>query len=130
MARFGSPGALQQLLPDSSLKTGRGSLQLSPSQEEDFFRPSSREEAQQLWEAEKIKIRQVLDKQQKQMVEDSQWLRREERSLVSRPPHRTPPPLCSCPLGNSIPLELSILSTLESKSFALVSSAGPYGLYE
>ncbi|XP_021510281.1 protein-tyrosine kinase 2-beta isoform X2 [Meriones unguiculatus] len=50
-------------------------------QEEDFFRPSSREEAQQLWEAEKIKIRQVLDKQQKQMVEDSQWLRREERSL-------------------------------------------------
>ncbi|XP_051016695.1 protein-tyrosine kinase 2-beta isoform X2 [Acomys russatus] len=50
-------------------------------QEEDFIRPSSREEAQQLWEAEKTKIRQVLDRQQKQMVEDSQWLRREERSL-------------------------------------------------
>ncbi|XP_052047108.1 protein-tyrosine kinase 2-beta isoform X2 [Apodemus sylvaticus] len=50
-------------------------------QEEDFIRPNSREEAQQLWEAEKIKMRQVLDKQQKQMVEDSQWLRREERCL-------------------------------------------------
>lgn len=53
------------------------------SQEEDFIRPSSREEAQQLWEAERAKIRQILDKQQKQMVEDYQWLRREEKSLVS-----------------------------------------------
>lgn len=61
------------------------------SQEEDFIRPSSREEAQQLWEAEKIKMRQVLDRQQKQMVEDSQWLRREERCLVSSS-------LCSFPL--------------------------------
>uniref|UniRef100_A0A8C5ZLD4 Protein-tyrosine kinase 2-beta n=1 Tax=Marmota marmota marmota TaxID=9994 RepID=A0A8C5ZLD4_MARMA len=50
-------------------------------QEEDFIRPSSREEAQQLWEAEKIKMRQILDKQQKQMLEDSQWLRQEEKSL-------------------------------------------------
>ncbi|KAK1342999.1 hypothetical protein QTO34_015768 [Cnephaeus nilssonii] len=49
--------------------------------EEDFIRPSSREEAQQLWEAERAKMRQVLDKQQKQMVEDYQWLRREEKSL-------------------------------------------------
>ncbi|XP_059553502.1 protein-tyrosine kinase 2-beta isoform X3 [Myotis daubentonii] len=49
--------------------------------EEDFIRPSSREEAQQLWEAERAKMRQILDKQQKQMVEDYQWLRREEKSL-------------------------------------------------
>uniref|UniRef100_A0A2I3RQJ7 Protein-tyrosine kinase 2-beta n=1 Tax=Pan troglodytes TaxID=9598 RepID=A0A2I3RQJ7_PANTR len=49
--------------------------------EEDFIRPSSREEAQQLWEAEKVKMRQILDKQQKQMVEDYQWLRQEEKSL-------------------------------------------------
>lgn len=28
-------------------------------------------------------MRQVLDKQQKQMVEDYQWLRQEEKSLVS-----------------------------------------------
>lgn len=60
---------------------------LSPwsSQEEDFIRPSSREEAQQLWEAERLKMRQILDKQQKQMVEDYQWLRQEEKSLVSSP---------------------------------------------
>ncbi|NXL54517.1 FAK2 kinase, partial [Podilymbus podiceps] len=51
--------------------------------EEDFLRPSSREEAQQLWEMERLKMRQVLDKQQKQMVEDYQWLRQEEKSLVS-----------------------------------------------
>ncbi|XP_054216065.1 protein-tyrosine kinase 2-beta isoform X7 [Homo sapiens] len=50
-------------------------------QEEDFIQPSSREEAQQLWEAEKVKMRQILDKQQKQMVEDYQWLRQEEKSL-------------------------------------------------
>ncbi|XP_037669005.1 protein-tyrosine kinase 2-beta isoform X2 [Choloepus didactylus] len=50
-------------------------------QEEDFIRPSSREEAQQLWEAERIKMRQILDRQQKQMAEDYQWLRQEEKSL-------------------------------------------------
>ncbi|XP_040408181.1 protein-tyrosine kinase 2-beta isoform X10 [Cygnus olor] len=50
-------------------------------QEEDFLRPSSREEAQKLWEIERLKMRQVLDKQQKQMVEDYQWLRQEEKSL-------------------------------------------------
>ncbi|XP_060040841.1 protein-tyrosine kinase 2-beta isoform X2 [Erinaceus europaeus] len=50
-------------------------------QEEDFVRPSSREEAQQLWEAERVKMRQILDRQQKQMVEDYQWLRQEEKSL-------------------------------------------------
>ncbi|KAB0399103.1 hypothetical protein E2I00_019477 [Balaenoptera physalus] len=49
--------------------------------EEDFVRPSSREEAQQLWEAERVKMRQLLAKQQRQMVEDYQWLRQEERSL-------------------------------------------------
>ncbi|NXW98269.1 FAK2 kinase, partial [Larus smithsonianus] len=50
--------------------------------EEDFLRPSSREEAQKLWEMERLKMRQVLDKQQKQMVEDYQWLRQEEKALV------------------------------------------------
>ncbi|NXX86588.1 FAK2 kinase, partial [Urocolius indicus] len=49
--------------------------------EEDFLRPSSKEEAQKLWELERLKMRQVLDKQQKQMVEDYQWLRQEEKSL-------------------------------------------------
>ncbi|XP_064304434.1 protein-tyrosine kinase 2-beta isoform X6 [Phalacrocorax carbo] len=50
-------------------------------QEEDFLRPRSREEAQKLWEIESLKMQQVLDKQQKQMVEDYQWLRQEEKSL-------------------------------------------------
>lgn len=49
--------------------------------EEDFLRPSSREEAQKLWEMERAKIRQICDKQQKQMVEDYQWLRQEEKAL-------------------------------------------------
>lgn len=59
-------------------------LSLLSLQEEDFIRPSSREEAQQLWEAEKMKMKQILDKQQKQMAEDYQWLRQEEKSLVSQ----------------------------------------------
>lgn len=90
MPRFGSPRPFSR----SSLvqAQGRGSLRLLSSQEEDFIRPSSREEAQQLWEAEKVKMRQVLDRQQKQMVEDSQWLRREERCLVSGPPLSLPRP--------------------------------------
>lgn len=64
--------------PDTPLVTT-----ISAHQEEDFLRPSSREEAQKLWEIERMKMRQVLDKQQKQMVEDYQWLRQEEKSLVS-----------------------------------------------
>lgn len=72
----------------SLLSLGTGLIVYSPlsplsSQEGDFVRPSSREEAQQLWEAERVKMRQILDKQQKQMVEDYQWLRQEEKSLVS-----------------------------------------------
>ncbi|KAH0622931.1 hypothetical protein JD844_025847 [Phrynosoma platyrhinos] len=49
--------------------------------EEDFLRPSSREEAQKLWEMERAKMKQLLDKQQRQMVEDYQWLRQEEKAL-------------------------------------------------
>lgn len=122
MPRFGSPRPFSR----SSLvqAQGRGSLRLLSSQEEDFIRPSSREEAQQLWEAEKVKMRQVLDRQQKQMVEDSQWLRREERCLVSGRP------LFPYPGRGMLPKAFSILSTLEPKSSALVFSAGPYGLYE
>lgn len=72
----------------SLLGVGTGLTVSSPvsllsSQEEDFIRPSSREEAQQLWEAERVRMRQLQEKQQKQMVEDYQWLRQEERSLVS-----------------------------------------------
>lgn len=79
---------LPQALQTQCLDLGTGLIVSSPlsplsSQEEDFIRPSSREEAQQLWEAERLKMRQILDRQQKQMVEDYQWLRQEEKSLVS-----------------------------------------------
>nr|XP_026254693.1 protein-tyrosine kinase 2-beta [Urocitellus parryii] len=79
----GSPAALLGTVPPPSLGWAHciSPFSLLSSQEEDFIRPSSREEAQQLWEAEKIKMRQILDKQQKQMLEDSQWLRQEEKSL-------------------------------------------------
>ncbi|XP_063298050.1 protein-tyrosine kinase 2-beta isoform X2 [Pelobates fuscus] len=52
-------------------------------QEEDFLKPSSREEAQKIWEKERAKMLQVLNRQQQQMVEDSKWLRHEERTLVN-----------------------------------------------
>ncbi|XP_064911573.1 protein-tyrosine kinase 2-beta isoform X6 [Columba livia] len=62
--------------------------------EEDFLRPSSREEAQKLWEMERLKMQEVLDKQQKQMVEDYQWLRQEEKSLDPMVfMNNNPPPL-------------------------------------
>ncbi|XP_070361261.1 protein-tyrosine kinase 2-beta isoform X4 [Equus asinus] len=81
------PTALQEPPPKPSRPKYRTPPQtnlLAPTlqfQEGDFVRPSSREEAQQLWEAERVKMRQILDKQQKQMVEDYQWLRQEEKSL-------------------------------------------------
>lgn len=83
--RLVAPTRLSRGLPLSLGTELTVSSSLSPLsyQEEDFIRPSSREEAQQLWEAERVKMRQILDKQQKQMVEDNQWLRQEEKSLVS-----------------------------------------------
>ncbi|XP_072842251.2 protein-tyrosine kinase 2-beta isoform X2 [Pogona vitticeps] len=70
--------------------------------EEDFLRPSSREEAQKLWEMERAKMRQLLEKQQKQMVEDYQWLRQEEKSLdpmVSMNSNFSPPKLPGKEIG-------------------------------
>lgn len=90
-ARYRPPKILESLVQEPPPKPSRPKYRPPPQtnllapnlqfQEEDFIRPSSREEAQQLWEAERAKMRQVLDRQQKQMVEDYQWLRREEKSL-------------------------------------------------
>ncbi|XP_036279676.1 protein-tyrosine kinase 2-beta isoform X2 [Pipistrellus kuhlii] len=90
-ARYRPPKILEPLVQEPPPKPSRPKYRPPPQtnllapnlqfQEEDFIRPSSREEAQQLWEAERAKMRQVLDRQQKQMVEDYQWLRREEKSL-------------------------------------------------
>ncbi|XP_044519704.1 protein-tyrosine kinase 2-beta isoform X2 [Gracilinanus agilis] len=90
--RYRTPKILEPIsFQDPPPKPSRPKYKLPPQtnllapklqfQEEDFVRPSSREEAQQLWEAERAKMRQILDKQQKQMVEDYQWLRQEEKSL-------------------------------------------------
>ncbi|XP_029452067.1 protein-tyrosine kinase 2-beta [Rhinatrema bivittatum] len=49
--------------------------------EEDFVKPSSKEEAQKLWEAERAKMQQILERQQQQIIEDNRWLRREESCL-------------------------------------------------
>ncbi|KAM5164588.1 protein-tyrosine kinase 2-beta [Mantella aurantiaca] len=51
--------------------------------EEDFVKPSSMEEAQKMWEKEKAKMLQVLNRQQQQMLEDNKWLKQEERSLAN-----------------------------------------------
>ncbi|XP_031959209.1 protein-tyrosine kinase 2-beta isoform X2 [Corvus moneduloides] len=50
-------------------------------QEEDFLRPSSREEAQQLLELERLRVEQAMERQQKEMLEDDRWLRQEVKSL-------------------------------------------------
>ncbi|XP_068039200.1 protein-tyrosine kinase 2-beta isoform X2 [Anomalospiza imberbis] len=50
-------------------------------QEEDFQRPGSREEAQQLLELERLRVEQAMERQQKEMLEDHRWLRQEVQSL-------------------------------------------------
>ncbi|XP_050161865.1 protein-tyrosine kinase 2-beta isoform X4 [Myiozetetes cayanensis] len=49
--------------------------------EEDFLRPSSREEAQRLLQAERLKVERVMERQQREMLEDDRWLRQEVESL-------------------------------------------------
>ncbi|NP_001011049.1 protein-tyrosine kinase 2-beta [Xenopus tropicalis] len=51
--------------------------------EEDFVKPNSKEEAQKLWEKERDKMLQVLNRQQQQMEEDGKWLKQEEKSLAN-----------------------------------------------
>ncbi|XP_077345353.1 protein-tyrosine kinase 2-beta isoform X1 [Lithobates pipiens] len=51
--------------------------------EEDFVKPSSMEEAQKMWEKERAKMLQVMNRQQQQMFEDNKWLKHEEQSLVN-----------------------------------------------
>ncbi|NWR43656.1 FAK2 kinase, partial [Regulus satrapa] len=52
--------------------------------EEDFQRPRSREEAQQLLELERLRVERAMERQRREMLEDGRWLRREERSLILR----------------------------------------------
>uniref|UniRef100_A0A8C0ZIB4 non-specific protein-tyrosine kinase n=1 Tax=Cyanistes caeruleus TaxID=156563 RepID=A0A8C0ZIB4_CYACU len=50
--------------------------------EEDFQRPRSREEAQELLELERLRVERAMERQQRQMLEDERWLRQEVQSLV------------------------------------------------
>ncbi|NWI95970.1 FAK2 kinase, partial [Pitta sordida] len=49
--------------------------------EEDFQRPRSREEAQELLELERLRVEQLMERQHREMLEDDQWLRQEVKSL-------------------------------------------------
>uniref|UniRef100_A0AAR2J0G7 non-specific protein-tyrosine kinase n=1 Tax=Pygocentrus nattereri TaxID=42514 RepID=A0AAR2J0G7_PYGNA len=45
--------------------------------------PVNKEDAQRLWELEKLSIQDTLRKQKMEMMEDNQWLEKEEKLLVS-----------------------------------------------
>ncbi|XP_075454735.1 protein-tyrosine kinase 2-beta isoform X2 [Ascaphus truei] len=61
-------------------------------QEEDFVKPKSKEEAQKLWEIERAKMMAILNRQQRQMMEDNKWLKQEERSLDPKMQMNDKPP--------------------------------------
>ncbi|MGH0176033.1 UNVERIFIED_CONTAM: hypothetical protein FKN15_072563 [Acipenser sinensis] len=50
--------------------------------EADFtFEPTSKEDAQRMWEIEKAKLQATLKKQKQDMVEDNKWLEKNEKQL-------------------------------------------------
>ncbi|KAK1171186.1 protein-tyrosine kinase 2-beta-like isoform X2 [Acipenser oxyrinchus oxyrinchus] len=54
----------------------------SSMREADFtFEPTSKEDAQRLWEIEKAKLQATLKKQKQDMVEDNKWLENNEKQL-------------------------------------------------
>uniref|UniRef100_A0A8B9H508 non-specific protein-tyrosine kinase n=1 Tax=Astyanax mexicanus TaxID=7994 RepID=A0A8B9H508_ASTMX len=89
-------------------------LPLSPRRssmgERDFIgEPSSKEDAQQLWDFEKMSIQETLRRQKQEMLEDNQWREKEEKQLVShqmkqllsaqfRSPPEKPPRLTAQPV--------------------------------
>ncbi|XP_077032558.1 protein-tyrosine kinase 2-beta isoform X4 [Agelaius phoeniceus] len=58
-----------------------GGFKRHSMREEDFQRPSSREEAQQLLELERLRVEQAMERQQREMLEDQRWLQKEVQSL-------------------------------------------------
>ncbi|XP_027488103.1 protein-tyrosine kinase 2-beta-like [Corapipo altera] len=62
-----------------------GAFQRRSMREEDFLRPSSREEAQRLLELERLRVERLMERQQREMLEDDRWLRHEVESLVRNP---------------------------------------------
>ncbi|XP_027563640.1 protein-tyrosine kinase 2-beta-like, partial [Neopelma chrysocephalum] len=74
-------------LPPGSLRTPpphrhhAGAFQRRSMREEDFLRPRSREEAQRLLELERLRVERLMERQQREMLEDHRWLRNEVESL-------------------------------------------------
>uniref|UniRef100_A0A672PYA9 non-specific protein-tyrosine kinase n=1 Tax=Sinocyclocheilus grahami TaxID=75366 RepID=A0A672PYA9_SINGR len=54
-----------------------------------FFGPTSKEDAQRLWQVEKERMQDTLKMQKEQMEEDTKWLKKEEKLLVRRKPTPT-----------------------------------------
>ncbi|MGH0151611.1 UNVERIFIED_CONTAM: hypothetical protein FKN15_051619 [Acipenser sinensis] len=53
-------------------------------EEADFtFEPTSKEDAQRMWEIEKAKLQATLKKQKQDMVEDNKWLEKNEKQLTA-----------------------------------------------
>ncbi|XP_052002114.1 protein-tyrosine kinase 2-beta-like [Xyrauchen texanus] len=50
-------------------------------QERGFLEPSSKEDAQHLWELERQHVQATLKRQKQEMLEDNQWLEKEEKLL-------------------------------------------------
>uniref|UniRef100_A0A671NVE1 non-specific protein-tyrosine kinase n=1 Tax=Sinocyclocheilus anshuiensis TaxID=1608454 RepID=A0A671NVE1_9TELE len=58
---------------------------LFTTQEGEFsFGPTSKEDAQRLWQVEKERMQDTLKMQKEQMEEDTKWLKKEEKLLVRR----------------------------------------------
>uniref|UniRef100_A0A671RE51 non-specific protein-tyrosine kinase n=1 Tax=Sinocyclocheilus anshuiensis TaxID=1608454 RepID=A0A671RE51_9TELE len=49
-----------------------------------YFEPTSKEDAQRLWQVEKERMQDTLKMQKEQMEEDTKWLKKEEKLLVRR----------------------------------------------
>ncbi|CAB1339770.1 unnamed protein product [Coregonus sp. 'balchen'] len=60
--------------------------------------PSSKEDAQRLWQMERLRMQETMRQQKQQMMEDNKWLTKEERLLVGKtPPTFTPLDLATRP---------------------------------
>lgn len=85
---------------------------------------NSKEDAQRLFQRERQKLQETLQRQKEQMIEDKKWLAKEERLLVGRrAPLTTDNPLCVsvCPPASKV----SIGATLSRVSFSQPAGRSP-----
>lgn len=63
----------------------RSNVYVLCGQEGDFsMSPTSKEDAQRLWQTEKMRLQDTLRRQKEQMQEDGAWLEKEEKLLVTQ----------------------------------------------